>query len=252
MYVHSLDGGWMNHPFIRSHFVLSSEADLMRLRASNPEGVSIDTARGLDTLPEPGTPVQERTSHREELASALRIKHEAESIIHTLLTDVRMGRQIQVEHLQPVVTRITDSILRSPGTLVSLCRPRQADRATFQHSVSSCALLIMFGHHLDLDRATQREAGLGGMLHDIGKMRVADHILNKPGKLTEAEIRDHEDHVRLGMETLSHSRDLEAGHPGGGGAPRTPRGLGLPGRAPRAPRSRPWAGWPRSSTCTTP
>jgi putative nucleotidyltransferase with HDIG domain len=203
MYVHSLDCGWMTHSFIRNRFVLNSEADLRRILASNTAGVTIDTAKGLDTLPDPGTPSQERTSHREELASAQRIKREADSIIHTLLTDVRMGRQIRVEQLEPVVIRITESILRNPGTLVSLCRLRQADRATFQHSVSSCALLIMFGHHLRLDRAILHEAGVGGMLHDIGKMRVPNHILNKPGTLTEAESAIMRDHVRLGVETLS-------------------------------------------------
>ena len=32
------------------------------------------------------------------------------------------------------------------------------------------------------------EAGIGAMLHDVGKMRVPDHILNKPGKLTDEEF----------------------------------------------------------------
>jgi putative nucleotidyltransferase with HDIG domain len=63
----------------------------------------------------------------------------------------------------------------------------------------------MFGHHLKLDRATLQEAGVGGMLHDIGKMRVPDHILNKPGRLTEDEAAIMRDHVRLGVETLSQT-----------------------------------------------
>jgi HD-GYP domain-containing protein (c-di-GMP phosphodiesterase class II) len=40
------------------------------------------------------------------------------------------------------------------------------------------------------------------MLHDIGKMRVPDHILNKPGKLTDAEFEIMKGHVTLGVETL--------------------------------------------------
>ncbi len=204
MYIHSLDCGWMTHSFIRNRFVLRTEADLKRILASNSEAITIDTSKGLDTLPGPA-PREEQTPHREELATALDIKREADGIIHALLTDVRMGRQIRVDQLEPVVIRITDSILRNPGTLVSLCRLRQADRATFQHSVSSCALLIMFGHHLHLDRTLLHEAGLGGMLHDIGKMRVPNHILNKPGKLTEEESAIMRDHVRLGLETLGRT-----------------------------------------------
>jgi len=46
------------------------------------------------------------------------------------------------------------------------------------------------------------EAGIGGMLHDIGKMRVPDHILNKPGKLTDPEFAIMKEHVNLGLEIL--------------------------------------------------
>ncbi len=42
-----------------------------------------------------------------------------------------------------------------------------------------------------------------GMLHDIGKMRVPDHILNKPGKLTDAEFTIMKNHVNLGLEVLA-------------------------------------------------
>jgi len=216
MYIHSLDCPWMSHSFIRSRFMLRKDSDLQEILDSDISAVHIDTLKGLDTqadstrelaglaFPAAG-PAREPTSHLEELASAREIKREAITLIHALLMDARMGRQVRVEHLEPLVTRITDSILRNPWTLVSLCRIREADTATFMHSVSVCALLIMFGHHLDLDRATLQEAGIGGMLHDIGKMRVPDHILNKPGELTEAESAVMREHVRLGVETLSQT-----------------------------------------------
>jgi putative nucleotidyltransferase with HDIG domain len=208
MYIHSLGSPWMTHAFIRSRFMLRKEADLRRILESDIAVVHIDTLKGLDTLggtaQEPPAP-RVGTPYLEELAAAERIRDEASAIIQALLLDVRMGRQIQVEHLEPIVTRITDSILRNPWTLVSLCRIREADTCTFRHSVSVCALLILFGHHLNLDRATLQEAGIGGMLHDIGKMRVPDHILNKPGLLTEAESTIMRDHVRLGLETLAQT-----------------------------------------------
>ena len=216
MFIHSLDAPWMSHSFIRNRFMLRKDSDLQEILDSDISAVYIDTLKGLDTLADStrqlaglafpaARPSQSPTSYLEELASAKRIQHEASTIIHSLLMDARMGRQVRVEHLEPVVTRITDSILRNPWTLVSLCRIREADTATFMHSVSVCALLVMFGHHLDLDRATLQEAGVGGMLHDIGKMRVPDHILNKPGELTEAEAEIMRDHVRLGVETLSQT-----------------------------------------------
>ena len=212
MYIHSLDCDWMTHSFIRNRFMLRNEADLEQILAGSVGGIYIDTLKGLDVQPGPGEPAPgpspapwARTSHREELAAALQIKQEAFAIIHVLLTDVRMGRRVQVGLLEPLVDRIIDSILRNPGTLVSLCRIREADSCTYQHSVSACALLIMFGHHLHLGSAILHEAGIGGMLHDIGKVRVPDHILNKPGRLTDTEAMIMRDHVRLGLETLSQT-----------------------------------------------
>jgi len=206
MYVHSLDCGWMTHAFIRSSFMLTREADLKRILASNTGSIYIDTGKGRDIAPAPAeTPEAPHTSYRQELAGAKRIKREADRVIHALLNDVRVGRQIQIDQLEPVVLEITGSILRNPGTLVSLCRLREADQATFEHSVSACALLIMFGQHLHLDRAILHQAGIAGMLHDIGKMRVPNHILNKPGRLTEAESAIMRDHVRLGLETLGQT-----------------------------------------------
>jgi putative nucleotidyltransferase with HDIG domain len=52
------------------------------------------------------------------------------------------------------------------------------------------------------------EAGIGGMLHDIGKMRVPDHILNKPGKLTDPEFEIMKSHVALGLETLRQTEGI--------------------------------------------
>jgi putative nucleotidyltransferase with HDIG domain len=152
--------------------------------------------------PTPKASSGERVSHQEELGFAKQIQKEANKVIHSVLGDVRMGKQIQVERLSPVVSQITESILRNQGTLVSLCRIREGDTYTFQHSVSVCTLLVSFCRYMEMSPEIIHEAGIGGMLHDIGKMRVPDHILNKPGKLTDQEFAIMQDHVVLGLDIL--------------------------------------------------
>lgn len=210
MYIHDIHCDWMLDTSICKKFMLRKETDLARILESNADTIYIDTLKGLDLPGGPGSEdafpaclaagldagpdsdgasaPQASTTYWEEVVFAKSIKREASQAIHSLLTDVRMGRKIQVERLRPVVTQITDSILRNPGTLVSLCRLREVDSYTYQYSLGVCALLVMFCHHLGLGRATLQEVAIGGLLHDIGKMRVPDHILNKPGKLTAAEF----------------------------------------------------------------
>ena len=224
MFIHDLNCGWMEHSFLRNSFMLRKESDLLKVINSGIREVYIDTIKGIDALDAPTQaevdqdlaarmldsiqnprPVADKTSHQEELGFAKQIQKEANKVIHSMLTDVRLGKQIQVERLQPVVSQITDSILRNQGTLVSLCRIREGDTYTFQHSVSVCTLLVTFCRYMEMSPEIIHEAGIGGMLHDIGKMRVPDHILNKPAKLTDPEFEIMKSHVTLGLETLGQT-----------------------------------------------
>jgi putative nucleotidyltransferase with HDIG domain len=221
MFIHDLNCGWMDHSFLRNSFMLRKESDLQKIIESGISEVYIDTIKGIDSgqaptqaevqadlttrileTPDPKLQAGEKTSHAEELGFAKQIQKEANKVIHSVLGDVRLGKQIQVERLSPVVSQITESILRNQGTLVSLCRIREGDTYTFQHSVSVCTLLVTFCRYMEMSPEVIHEAGIGGMLHDIGKMRVPDHILNKPGKLTDPEFAIMQGHVALGLEIL--------------------------------------------------
>jgi putative nucleotidyltransferase with HDIG domain len=221
MFIHDLNCGWMEHSFLRNSFMLRKDSDLQKIMDSGISEVYIDTVKGIDAsgsptlgevqadlaarmldLSTPKPPPGGHTTHLEELGFAKKIQQEANKVIHSVLGDARLGRQIQVERLQPVVAQITESILRNPGTLVSLGRIREGDTYTFQHSVSVCTLLVSFCRYLELSPEIIHEAGIGGMLHDIGKMRVPDHILNKPAKLTDEEFAIMKEHVTLGLEIL--------------------------------------------------
>jgi putative nucleotidyltransferase with HDIG domain len=233
MFIHDLNCGWMDHSFLRNSFMLRKESDLEKVAKSGITEVYIDTLKGIDVLEDVEAPSQEqvehiieekilhspvvnahpapaetpipevKTTHQEEMVFAKQIQKEANKVIHSVLEDVRMGKRIQVERVSPVINQITDSILRNPGTLVSLCRIREGDTYTFQHSVSVATLLISFCRAMELPPEIIHEAGVGGMLHDIGKMRVPDHILNKPGKLTDGEFAIMKNHVNLGLEVLN-------------------------------------------------
>jgi len=221
MYIHDLNCGWMDHGFLRTRFMLRKEEDLQKLLTSKVVEVDIDTVRGIDVSdgeahPEVETSLEHRiqettarshnlpakTTHAEELSIAQDIQAEASEVITGMMADIRLGKQVEVERVSPVVAQITESILRNPGTLMSLCRMKEGDTYTFQHCVSVATLLVAFCRYMGMEKEQLIEAGIGGMLHDVGKMRVPDHILNKPGKLTDPEFEIMKSHVALGLETL--------------------------------------------------
>lgn len=213
MFIQEMCGDWMSHPFWRAQFKLKDEGDLRRIVDSGIQHVYIDTDKGLDdrdavaaddvkqaveqeiitALAMPETQHVRATVH-EELARARKVHEQAHKVVRTMMSDVRLGKAVSLEDAEPVVEAITGSVLRNSGALLGLIGIKNKDDYTFLHSVSVCTLMIAFGRSLGLEGDELRQGGIGGLLHDIGKMKVPDEVLNKPGRLTDAEfdlIRQH-------------------------------------------------------------
>ncbi len=207
MFIHEFCGDWMSHPFWRSRFRLAGDEDLRRIVESGVEHLYIDTGRGLDdqdavpaaevraALEEEmiavGTAAADapvRVSVREELQRARKVHDQAHKVVRSMMSDVRLGKAVSLEDAEPVVEAITGSVLRNGGALMGLIGIKNKDDYTFLHSVSVCTLMIAFGRSLGLEGDELRQGGIGGLLHDIGKMKVPDAVLNKPGRLTDAEF----------------------------------------------------------------
>lgn len=222
MYVHDLNCPWWDHPYLTSRFRVNDETTLRELAGLGIRELYIDTRKGADvadaptqrevdtelgthlaTLAEeagPEPPVQ--VSRAEEMPRAVRLHGEANRIVRHMLNDVRLGRQIEMETVDPLVERMVETIFRNQDALLPLVRLKQHDSYTFQHSVSVCALMIAFARSLGMARPVIKEIGIGALLHDVGKSLVEDAILNKPGRLTDAEFSRMKDHVVLGWQQL--------------------------------------------------
>ncbi len=214
MSIHDLNCGWMDHNFVRSRFAVKTEAVALKVRALGVKEIYIDTARGLDIVEGPSQEAQEhqvdaalqalattsasdmpRVSVQREVERAQKLHGDANRIVRDVMGDVRLGKQIQLEQIEPLVARIVDSIFRRADALMPLARLKEHDEYTFQHSVSVCVLMTSFARALELPREIIHEIAIGALLHDVGKAKVADEILNKPAKLTDAEFAKMKNHV---------------------------------------------------------
>jgi putative nucleotidyltransferase with HDIG domain len=175
----------------------------------------IDTERGIDwvepTCPAPADTVvaplaqPSRASLDQEISRALKICGRAKSAVASMFNDARMGVAVSAEQAGPLIDDIADSVQRNPQALISLSRLKTSDEYTYMHSVAVCALMIAVARQLDMPDAWVREAGMAGLLHDIGKMAIAQDILNKPGRLTDAEFSIVKDHPQSGARILRQS-----------------------------------------------
>ncbi|MFZ5508877.1 MAG: HD-GYP domain-containing protein [Pseudomonadota bacterium] len=220
MFVHDLNCNWTDHPFLRNRFLVGGDKDVQRIRDAAVKELYIDTARGGDVADAPtreeviaeldremaaaaqGPAAPVRHSVAAEMARAQAVHRQAHRVVRSVMQDVRLGRAVQLEQVEPVVENITSSILRNSGALLSLCLIKNKDDYTFLHSVSVCTLMVAFCRSVGMDADTIRQAGIGGLLHDTGKMMVPDAILNKPGRLTDEEFALIKRHPEEGYAVL--------------------------------------------------
>ncbi len=144
-----------------------------------------------------------------ELRTAKDIKGKAGTIISDIMLDVRMGKCMDSSSAEKIVEAMVDSIFRNKDAITSLSMLKDYDHYTYGHSVNVCILSLALGRHIGLDKQALMSLGLGALLHDTGKMRLKNSVLNKVGKLTEYEFEHIKEHSMLGASLLSECADIK-------------------------------------------
>ena len=215
MHINKFCGPWLDHPFWRSNFTLSVESDIQRIVKSNMTEVIIDTEKGCDvtplkTLPEQDVqlveilpqPDPEQISFNQELSKAIKVYAQSKQAMRSMFDDVRMGRAVDVESAKAVVNQISESVMNNSGALISVVRLKKADEYTYMHSVAVSALMIALADAAGLNVDETKEAGLAGLLHDVGKAKIPSEITNKAGALTDEEYQLMKSHPEEGYKIL--------------------------------------------------
>src|SRR5690606_661491 len=217
-----LDRPWAGSPFLFQGFHIRSTEDLEKLhrfcRFVYVEEVDTKPATRIARLPT-SAPAS-ATSHRrhakgqrfaaEERRAAFQrefrkvsaVRENIRGYVRGLLDDVRFGRAVDTRAARRVVTEMADCITADPDTALWLTQLRDIHEYTAQHSINVCVLALTFAAQLKFSRERMQLVGLGALFHDIGKMRVPPHILDKPGPLTAEEFEIMRRHPEDGYNIL--------------------------------------------------
>ncbi|MES2012985.1 MAG: HD-GYP domain-containing protein [Pseudomonadota bacterium] len=219
MFIQELKGAWIDHPFWKTSFKLDDPLDLRKLQTSVVKEVVIDTSRGLDvaaseissvrveapaveTAP---TPKSAHITAIEEHVRAKKVITASKQAVVSMFNDVRMGKAVNTESAMQCVDEIAASVARNEGALISLLRLKNKDDYTYMHSVAVSALMVVLAKELGLSEREVKQAGLAGLLHDIGKAAIPMDYLNKPGALTDEEFAVVREHPQRGYELMKQA-----------------------------------------------
>ena len=233
MFIHRFEGSWFKHPFWRGRFLLVDADDMTAIAQSGIKRLIIDTSKGLDVdepaslkpagiiAPVTATPSRSTNSATVKPARAIRqddgrerarieasrVADRSKKVMREIFDAARLGKAGQCAAETAVVADVTTMIEKNRQAFLKVLRLKSKDEYTYLHSVAVCALMINLGRQIKLDEATIADLGTAGLLHDIGKMLVPDALLNKAGRLTDAEFSLMRTHAERGFELL---KDIDA------------------------------------------
>jgi putative nucleotidyltransferase with HDIG domain len=224
MYLHEVCGTWANNPFWRSSFLLNDPKDISTILGSSVKEVIVDTDKGIDvdisntdeapkntdrtvaTAALNGTNnTNPASSRRKDWERAKVICNESRTAVESMFQDVRLGNAVDKIAARKIVDDIVSSTLNSCDSLISIARIKTRDNYTYMHSVAVCAMMISLARELGLNEEDVSQAGISGLMHDLGKAMMPIKVLNKPGKLTDEEFTIMKGHPAEGYKLLKSS-----------------------------------------------
>ena len=88
---------------------------------------------------------------------------------------------------------------------------KTSDEYTFKHSVDVATISMVLAKQQGLSRKDIYEIGVSGLLHDVGKTKIPNEILNKPGRLDDEEFAIMKQHSVYGYRMIKDRPEFNNG-----------------------------------------
>ncbi|MBB4613104.1 HD-GYP domain-containing protein [Novosphingobium taihuense] len=244
MFIHKLEGSWFKHPFWKRRFLLDDPGMLETLRDSAVDEVIIDTSRGRtlrdlgdcaaqiisgprnagEPAPSPVlvrrqdlAPVPQRPGFARppapmpvarEFGRAKRAAGDALRVVSKAFIQVRLGKAIRAHDVEPVLDAIYASVQRNLYAFNGLLRCQTDNEPVYRHSLAVSALMIALAKHMRMSAVDVRDAGMAGLLMDVGVGQLPVDLAPVGGDYTLLRPDLREQHVVLGYTFLKAAGDI--------------------------------------------
>jgi HD-GYP domain-containing protein (c-di-GMP phosphodiesterase class II) len=230
MYVH-LDLGWMAHPFPLSSFRITSAEQIATIRglglqklrwvpekselgATAPGGSlvaqGLQAARAAAAAAE--TPEQAAARRRRDQLAAQRLasqlcerQYGEAGRVWREATDAVVARPAEARSNTEALTgALLDKLMVDGEMCIRLLSSGAGDRAT-AHALNVAVISLLMGRTFGMSRDEMLDLGVGALMHDVGKLDIADRLRHIDEAHTTAEINAYREHVPHGV---AHGRRM--------------------------------------------
>ena len=151
--------------------------------------------------------LQFRKPDTTKLVLSTLVKERIESGMKSMFQNANNPR-IVMREASSIVSDLMESIRKNNSIVLSINDLRISDEYTFRHSVDVAALSMMIGRREGLSSDRIHELGTAGLFHDLGKTRIPNEILNKPGRLTPEEFEIMKKHSEYSYMMIKDNPDI--------------------------------------------
>ncbi|NNM51127.1 MAG: DUF3391 domain-containing protein, partial [Pseudomonadales bacterium] len=219
-----LDLGWMDHPFTFSQFRIKSEEQLRQIRELGLQRIRVDPTRSSsaplplppDTPQHPSPsppstdPSPELIAKRDRIA---KLKARVQSIsqcekyyldaaksISNITRNILSRPEETLAEADSLATQLASSLLAEQEIAVHLMNDKVLGEEVYYHSLNVSVLAMILGRAMGLSEQDLRLLGMGGIFHDLGKMRIPHKVLQKADNPSKAELDFIQLHTQYGLE----------------------------------------------------
>lgn len=136
------------------------------------------------------------------------LKEEALKTLPHIFNDLINHDEKNLRNSLLVVGNLVDYIIETGAVNINLYEVKTYDNYTYIHSVDTCIMACFIGMTVNLDKEELKELAVAAILHDIGKTKISNQIINKKTPLTNTEFIEIKKHPIYGEEILRTSDSL--------------------------------------------
>ena len=222
----NLPTAWHAHPFLRNSFIITSKKQIHELIDYGITEVIVDEKKSIlpaaviSGIKEPKKALTDDIKSISEQLKGLLSDNKMEPEKRAEVIQVHSVDMVKslwhnptgekIEDFKKGVANVVDVILSDDATNRYLLNLNSYDYTTYIHSVNVGVLALSLAKSLfkKEDKHDMHELGSGFFLHDLGKIRIDETIINKPGKLTKEEMVIIQGHPAMGYQLLHETKQI--------------------------------------------
>jgi len=145
-----------------------------------------------------------------EIDNARNVLAKASRLLSAVFEQARLGKAISRGQVEPVIEDLFASVQRNPHAFNGLMRIRRENSSLYAHGLAVSALMIALGRQIGLPEQQVKDAGMAGLLMDVGMGHLPIDVSTILDDLSESEREIVHTHTTLGQEFLNLGGELPA------------------------------------------